>query len=114
MGRAEAGTGLRVEVVYCPGPGHCDAVSLCLPEGSTLAQALHASGLLARHGLRADGLKLGVWGRAQTLDALLRERDRVEIYRPLQVDPKEARRQRYGQHKARLQAERAPGAARKG
>ena len=56
-------------------------------------QALAASGILARHpdiDLRVD--RLGIWGRPATLDALLREGDRVEIYRPLQVDPKEVRR----------------------
>ena len=41
------------------------------------------------------GLKVGIWGRARPLDTPLRERDRVEVYRPLQVDPKEARRLRY-------------------
>jgi hypothetical protein len=48
---------------------------------------------------------IGVWGRKQPLDAALRDRDRVELYRPLQVDPKEARRLRY--KRTRQQA--APG-----
>ena len=46
----------------------------------------------------SDGLRLGVWGKPRSADTLLRDRDRVEIYRPLTVDPKEARRQRYRQH----------------
>jgi len=99
---------LAVEVIYCPRPGAVDSVALRLPAGSTLAQALAASGLLGRHGLQLEGLPVGVWCRAQPLSTLLRDRDRVEIYRPLTVDPKESRRQRYHLHKktqkARLQS----------
>jgi uncharacterized protein len=86
---------IDVEVVYCPQPGVVDRVELSLPDGSTLRVALDASGLLVRHGLRAATVTVGVWGRQQALEAVLRSRDRVEIYRPLQCDPKEARRLRY-------------------
>lgn len=96
MGPAEAPAGsFGVEVVYAPAPHVVDRVVLSLASGATVADALQASGLLARHGLTLDALAVGVWGRACALDLRLRERDRVEIYRPLQVDPKEARRQRY-------------------
>jgi putative ubiquitin-RnfH superfamily antitoxin RatB of RatAB toxin-antitoxin module len=90
---------MKVDVVYCAGPGRIDLVAVELPPGSTAAQALAASGLLQRHGLQAEGLRLGVWGKLREPDTVLRERDRVEIYRPLLVDPKEARRQRYQRHK---------------
>jgi putative ubiquitin-RnfH superfamily antitoxin RatB of RatAB toxin-antitoxin module len=90
---------LRVEVVYGPAPGQVDVVSLRLPDGSTVADALTASGLLARHGLNAEGLLTGVWCRVQPMDTRLRDRDRVELYRPLTVDPKEARRLRYRKHR---------------
>jgi uncharacterized protein len=86
---------IDVEVVYCARPGAVDRVELALPDGSTLAAALAASGVLTRHGLNAEGLLVGIWGRTQPLGAVLRSRDRVEIYRPLQCDPKEARRLRY-------------------
>ena len=103
MAPADAGM-LRVEVVYCAAPGQADVVPLQLPAGATVADALRASGLPQRHALVLDGLNVGIWGRAvQAPDALLRDRDRVEIYRPLQVDPKEARRQRY-QHQRRKSA----------
>jgi uncharacterized protein len=92
MDPAEA---LRVEVVYCPGPGHIDQTALSLAPGSTVADALRASGVLARHGLDPAAVDLGVWCRLATPDAPLRDRDRVEVYRPLLVDPKEARRLRY-------------------
>jgi len=86
---------IEVEVVYCAQPGAIDRVELALPDGSTLGAALAASGMLSRHGLSAEGVLAGIWGRKQPLGAVLRGRDRVEIYRPLQCDPKEARRLRY-------------------
>ncbi len=108
MDHAEPSACLAVEALYCPGPGRVDRVALQLPAGSTLAQALQASGLLQRHGLQPETLAVGVWGRLKPLHSVLRDGDRVEIYRPLQVDPKEARRQRYRQHKLRLTAKAMP------
>jgi putative ubiquitin-RnfH superfamily antitoxin RatB of RatAB toxin-antitoxin module len=96
MAPAEA---LRVEVAYCPRPGVADVSALTLPPGATLADALRASGVLARHGLAEADVK----------DTPLRDRDRVELYRPLTVDPKEARRQRYRRHKQAKAAPAAPG-----
>jgi len=86
---------LRVEVAYSPAPRQVQTVALELPSGATLADALRASGLLERHALLLDTLRCGVWGRVQSLDCLLRDGDRVEAYRALTVDPKEARRLRY-------------------
>jgi uncharacterized protein len=96
---------INVQVVYGPVPGVTDLVTLVLPVGSTAADAVQASGLLQRHALLAGGLaletlRLGVWGKPREASSPLRERDRVEIYRPLLVDPKEARRQRYKKHRA--------------
>lgn len=92
---------IDVEVVYCPAPGKVDLIALSLADGATLKDALESSGVLARHGLALEGLNAGVWGRRQTMDARLREHDRIEIYRPLQCDPKEARRLRYKERKER-------------
>ena len=86
---------LNVEVIYCPAPGRCDLVALSLPEGATVHDALHRRGLLERHALNLDEAAIGVWSRRVPLDTALRDRDRVEVYRPLTVDPKEARRLRY-------------------
>jgi uncharacterized protein len=94
MAPVEAGF-LRVEVVYCPQPGVTDLVALSFAPGATVADALRLSGHLERHALPLDGLRVGVWCRARELTSVLRDRDRVEIYRPLTVDPKEARRLRY-------------------
>ena len=86
---------ISVEVAYSPAPRQVEVVVLSLPPGSTLQQALQASGLLERHHLDGVEVQVGIWGRRQPLQAELRDRDRVEIYRPLRCDPKEARRQRY-------------------
>jgi uncharacterized protein len=91
---------IEVEVVYCPGPGVVDSVALSLAPGSTLGDALLASGLLPRHGMSLESVSAGIWGRKQGLGTALRSRDRVEIYRPLQCDPKEARRLRYRERAA--------------
>jgi putative ubiquitin-RnfH superfamily antitoxin RatB of RatAB toxin-antitoxin module len=86
---------LRIELAYSPAPRHVQRVTLELPAGSSVADALNASGWLALHGLTLDKLRCGVWGRPQLLDHILRDGDRIELYRPLRVDPKEARRLRY-------------------
>lgn len=86
---------LDVEVVYCSRPGVCEVVPLRLDAPATVADALQASGLLQRHGLTPTDLRVGIWGRVQVPETPLRTRDRIEIYRALQVDPKEARRLRY-------------------
>jgi putative ubiquitin-RnfH superfamily antitoxin RatB of RatAB toxin-antitoxin module len=86
---------LHVEVVYCPAPGEADRTLLEMPEGSTAADALKASGIPGRHGLDSGTVDLGVWCRSAPPDTPLRDGDRVEVYRPLTVDPKEARRLRY-------------------
>lgn len=86
---------LNVEVIYSPRAGEFDAVQLSLPQGACVRDALLQSGLLARHPqIDLERHKVGVWGKWRGLDEPVRDRDRVEIYRPLVVDPKEARRRR--------------------
>jgi len=94
MASGDAASSLRIEVVYSPQPGTVDRTELLLGAPATLEQALAASGLLQRHP-EVAGLTAGIWGRARDLATPLRDRDRVEVYRPLVVDPKEARRLRY-------------------
>ena len=85
---------LHVSVVYCA-PGCEDVSELKLPAGATVADAVDASGVRRRRPQLATGaLDVGVWGRASPLTQRLKDGDRVEIYRPLSVDPKEARRVR--------------------
>lgn len=85
---------LPVEVVYAL-PGAADAVELHVAPGTTLAQAVDASGIPDRHPeLRSSVLRLGVHGAERDPKSPVRMGDRIEIYRPLLVDPKEARRRR--------------------
>ena len=98
MAPAEA---LRVEVVYCPQPGVAEVAPVHLPAGATVADAVRQSGLLQRHGLALETVKVGIWSRVKDIQTVLRDQDRVELYRPLRVDPKEARRQRYKRQQAR-------------
>ncbi|RAO74991.1 RnfH family protein [Dyella jiangningensis] len=85
---------LHVEVVYA-GPSQQVVRRVSLPAGSTVMQAIEASGL-ARDvpGLVVDPARLGIFSRKAAPDQVLGEGDRVEIYRPLTLDPKEARRRR--------------------
>jgi uncharacterized protein len=92
---AHADSLLHVELAFSPAPRQVQSLTLALPAGSTLADALTASGWLAHHGWALDSLRCGVWGRVEPPDCVLRDGDRVEVYRPLTVDPKEARRLRY-------------------
>lgn len=91
---------LRVEVVYAL-PDRQELVTLTLPAGATLQQAIEASGLRQGHP-EIDFLsgRFGIFARPAKLDTVLRDRDRVEIYRPLIADPKEVRRQRAAEGKA--------------
>lgn len=83
---------MRVEVVYALPGGH-DASTVELPAGATAADALAASGVATRHpGL--DLSRLGIFGRRVAGNARVADGDRLEIYRPLALDPKEARRRR--------------------
>jgi uncharacterized protein len=87
--------GIHVEVIYAL-PGHPEMVHLTLPEGATVHQALEASGLLQKYPEIEPGKtnKLGIFARLVKPDTPLRDRDRVEIYRPLIADPKDVRRKR--------------------
>jgi putative ubiquitin-RnfH superfamily antitoxin RatB of RatAB toxin-antitoxin module len=91
---------MLIEVVDAAGPHHANRVAIRMVPGATLADALRISGLAGQVEVDDSGKpRVGIWCRAAALDTLLRDRDRVEIYRPLQVDPKEARRQRYRRDK---------------
>ena len=87
---------IPIEVACSPERGRVEVSSLQMPPGSTAEQAVAASGLLQRHpGPWSEPLRVGIWGRPVPPGQLLEPGDRVEIYRALTVDPKEARRVRY-------------------
>ena len=83
---------LSVEIVFAL-PQRQELIEVTLKEGATLADAIEASGLSARFPEeQIDQLPTGVWGRPVGGDHILRDGDRVEIYRPLEIEPREARR----------------------
>ena len=87
---------LRIEVALGLAPGQVVQISVRLAPGATLADALRQSGLHQRLGAATLAtLRTGIWGELSAGNTPLRDGDRVELYRPLTVDPKEARRQRY-------------------
>lgn len=91
---------LNVEVIYAT-PERQEVVSLALPEGSTAGQAIEASALLGKYPeIDLSKNKIGIYAKLAKVDTTLRDRDRVEIYRPLIADPKEVRKQRAAEGKA--------------
>ena len=90
---------IQVEVVYALHDRQ-KVVSVQLPGGASVREAIERSGLLQEFP-EIDLLKnkLGIWNKLAKLDAALRDKDRVEIYRPLIADPKEVRRQRAAEGK---------------
>ena len=83
---------MRIELVYAL-PQTQEQMVLELAPGSTVLDAIEASGLLQRLP-QIQIVRAGVWGRPVSPETRLRDRDRVEIYRPLIADPKKVRRER--------------------
>ena len=85
---------ITVEVVYAR-PDRQVLVEVQVEEGARLEAAIRQSEIAKRFP-REDlsGLEVGIWGRIVGRDAVLSDGDRVEIYRPLVRDPREARRER--------------------
>jgi hypothetical protein len=85
---------INIEVVYAL-PNEQILLKKTVPAGTTIAEALQISGILAKHPEIDLGVnKLGIFGKLSKVDAVLRDKDRIEIYRPLIADPKEVRRKR--------------------
>jgi putative ubiquitin-RnfH superfamily antitoxin RatB of RatAB toxin-antitoxin module len=105
---------ITITVVYSPEPRVVREVNLYVADDCTVGQSLKISGLLEE--LSQDvlnALQVGVWGRKAALNQTLRANDRVELCRPLTVDPKVARRERFvrqGAKSAGLFAKRREGA----
>lgn len=87
---------IEVEVLYGAGPCEVRRANVRLPRGATAADAVRASGLLRNlPASLVDQLSLACLGRACSAQRLLKDHDRLEVLRPLSVDPKEARRLRH-------------------
>ena len=79
--------------VVCALPERQWCIALRLEHGATVADALGASGLAEEPGVPdLVHCAVGVWGEVAERERRLRDGDRVEIYRPLVTDPREARR----------------------
>ena len=92
---------IDVEVSYAL-PAEQDVLKVRVPAGATVQDAIEASGILEKHpeiDLKGAN-KVGIFAKLTRLDTALRDRDRVEIYRPLIADPKAVRRKRADEGKA--------------
>ncbi len=91
---------INIEVVYAL-PHEQTLLKKSLPAGTTLIEGIEASGLLEKHSeLDLSKHKFGIFGKLAKPDTVLRDKDRIEIYRPLIADPKEVRRKRAEEGKA--------------
>ncbi|HET6545487.1 MAG TPA: RnfH family protein [Rhodanobacteraceae bacterium] len=84
---------IHVEVAYAE-PDRQFLRRIELPAAATVEQALVASGIESAFGIALAGLTVGVWSRPVSWQTPLHDGDRVELYRDLEIDPKEARRRR--------------------
>ena len=96
---------ITVEVAYAL-PEKQSVVTLQVKPGTTLLEAIKLSGILEQHPeIDLSESKLGVFSKISPPETVLREKDRVEIYRPLIADPKESRRKRAEKKHAHEKAE---------
>jgi len=87
---------IGITLLWSPAPREMFEQEIQLPEGSTVQDAIVASKLKPLFP-KIDWLTLtpGIWGRVTSLSVTLRQGDRIELCRPLKVDPKVARRERF-------------------
>jgi uncharacterized protein len=91
---------INIEVIYAL-PNEQILLKRSVSAGTTVAGAIHACGVLDKHPeIDLDKNRLGIFGRLTKADAVLRDKDRIEIYRSLIADPKEVRRKRAEEGKA--------------
>ncbi|HEV7803272.1 MAG TPA: RnfH family protein [Burkholderiales bacterium] len=91
---AEALRQIRIEIVYARAD-EALVIELTVPAGTTVREALEMSDIASRDPeIELGPGRVGIYGRAAADDTVLREDDRIEIYRPLIADPKQARRRR--------------------
>ncbi|NHZ83201.1 RnfH family protein [Massilia sp. CCM 8695] len=85
---------ITVQVCYAT-PASAYLRELTVEQGCTIEQAIRLSGVLADiPGIDLALQPVGLYGKKKPLETVLRQRDRIEIYRPLVADPKESRRKR--------------------
>jgi uncharacterized protein len=99
MDKSRENTTISVTLAYSPAPREVIEKELALPLKCTVQDALIMANL-AEFTTEAD-YQLGIWGKKTTLHHILKSGDRLELYRPLKVDPKVARRERFQNQGAR-------------
>ncbi|MBO1520632.1 RnfH family protein [Oceanisphaera pacifica] len=100
---------IHIEVVYAL-PTQQTVLSLTVPEAGQVQEAIEQSGILQQFPeIDLNTNMVGIFGKQVKLDQVLREGDRIEIYRPLLADPKEIRRKRAEQAKAAGRADKVTG-----
>ncbi|MFH2133812.1 MAG: RnfH family protein [Pseudomonadota bacterium] len=91
---------INIELVYAL-PQEQTLLKFPVPAGTTLGEAVRLSGILEKYPeIDPAKAKYGIFGKLNKADVVMRERDRIEIYRPLIADPKEVRRKRAEEGKA--------------
>ena len=101
---------LSVEVTYAL-PDKQTLLALQVAPGSNVEQAIEQSGILSMHeDINLDVNRVGIWYKTTKLETLLKDGDRVEIYRPLIADPKEVRKRRAEKAKEEGRANKRTGA----
>ena len=95
MSDAVGSSRIRLTVAWSPSAGRALEVEVEVAAGASVLDAVRAAGIDIGIDIdMGDTRSVGIWGRACSLDTAVRDGDRVEIYRPLQVDAMEARRRR--------------------
>lgn len=90
---------ISVEVAYAL-PQKQEVLSLKIRSGALVSEAIERSGILRDFPeIDLANAKVGIYGKQVKLDAVLKDKDRIEIYRPLIADPKEIRRKRAAEGK---------------
>lgn len=105
---------LKLEVVFAL-PERQTILQVTVEPGYTVKEAIEASGIMERYSeIDLDKNAVGIWNRVCKLDAIPVDGDRIEIYRPLIADPKEARRLRAEKAKTEGRADKITGGRPKG
>lgn len=90
---------IQVELIYAL-PDRQRLLSFFVEEGLTVKDAVEQSGVLERYPeLDIETMKVGLFGKLTKMTQIMREKDRVEIYRPLIADPKEVRKRKAAEGK---------------
>ena len=99
MDKTTISSTISITLAYSPAPRQVVEKELVLPLNSNVQDALNFANLAQF--TTDDCYTLGVWGKKTTLGHVLKDGDRLEIYRPLKVDPMVARRERFQKQGAR-------------